>query len=157
MKRPPNPDVGSTIGSRFQNFAAVNVIDDKSYEVVLHEADCSIFTSFNSLRFLPSHLYAADYSDIQSNPNNDFPTVSGGPYILEEIEPGSPSSASAPTRPTGWVSRISRTGSTWLSRMPAVLVQALAAGEVDYSNVDASQVPELDFLDHLTIYSFPDQ
>ena len=89
MKAATHPDVGSTIASRFQNFAAVNVIDDKTYEVVLHDADCSIFTSFNSLRFLPSHLLCGGFQRYPVQPNNDFPTVSGGPYILEEIEPGS--------------------------------------------------------------------
>ncbi|MCY4105259.1 MAG: ABC transporter substrate-binding protein [Chloroflexi bacterium] len=149
-----NPDVGSTIGSRFQNFAQVNIIDEKTYEVVLKSADCSIFTSFNSLRFLPSHLYAADFSDIQSNENNQFPTVSGGPYILEEIEPGSFQRFRA--NPTYWAGEPNIENWVYLViEDPALLVQALAGGEVDYSNVDASQKVELDFHDHLTIHAFP--
>ena len=149
-----HPDVASTIASRFNNFAEVNIIDEKTYEVVLYEADCSIFTSFNSLRFLPSHLYASDYSDIQTNENNDFPTVSGGPYILEEIEPGSFQRFRA--NPTYWAGEPNIENWVYLViEDPALLVQALAGGEVDYSNVDASQVVELDFHEHLTIYSFP--
>ena len=149
-----HPDVGSTIGSRFQNFAAVNVIDEKTYEVILYEADCSIFTSFNSLRFLPSHLYAADFSDTQSNPNNDFPTVSGGPYILEEIEPGSFQRFRA--NPTYWQGEPNIENWVYLViEDTALLVQALAGGELDYSSVDASQVQELNFREELNIYSFP--
>lgn len=149
-----HPDVGSTIGSRFQKFAEVNIIDEKTYEVVLNEADCSIFTSFNSLRFLPSHLYADDFSDIQSNENNQFPTVSGGPYILEEIEPGSFQRFRA--NPTYWAGEPNIENWVYLViEDPALLVQALAGGEVDYSNVDASQVVELNFYDHLTVHSFP--
>ena len=149
-----NPEVGATIASRFQNFAAVNIIDDKTYEVVLKEADCAIFASFNSLPFLPAHLYAADFSDIQSNPNNSFPTISGGPYILEEIESNSFQRFRANSDYWDGAPNIEN----WVYLViedPALLAQALIAGELDYSGLDASQIPEVREEEHLSIYSFP--
>ena len=75
--------VTTTRTSWMDNVEAINIIDDRSFEFVYKELDCNPWPRL-TIKPLPSHLFAADYTDFTDNPYNQFPTVSGGPYILEE-------------------------------------------------------------------------
>ena len=75
--------VATTRTSWMDNVEAINIIDDRSFEFVYRELDCNPWPRL-TIKPLPSHLFSPDYTDFTENPYNQFPTVSGGAYILEE-------------------------------------------------------------------------
>ncbi len=75
----------------FAAVESVDIIDDKTFNVVLKQVDCTVFgdlTGLGNLVPLPSHLYAADFSDFMTNPNNLAPSVVSGPYQFAERSAG---------------------------------------------------------------------
>lgn len=79
--------VASVWETNVESIEAVNIIDDKTYEIVLKNVNCAALTDLGGIRFLPSHRFAPDFSDFNDNPLNQNPDISGGPYILEEWVP----------------------------------------------------------------------
>lgn len=137
-------------------FESVNVIDDKTYEVVLTEVNCTIWNDFGSIRWLPSHLFGDDFTDIMDHPLNSEPTVSAGPWLLEEWQPDQFQRYAA--NPTFW------RGEPELPFLiqrpiqdPAVQIQALLAQEVDYGGMypdEAAQLGNAEFLVQLGYPNF---
>jgi len=82
-----NPDIATSLESNIALVKEVNKIDDKTYAIVLTEPDCAALSQLGSIRFLPAHKFAADYSDWDTNAINQHPDISGGPYILEDWTP----------------------------------------------------------------------
>ena len=80
-------DIETVYESNVEQVVAVNVIDDKSYELALNEVNCAFLPGLSAIRLLPSHMYAADFSDFESSDFNLNPNVSGGPYVLDEWAP----------------------------------------------------------------------
>ena len=80
-------DIDTVYESAVEQIAEVNVIDEKTYEVVLSEVNCAFLSGLSGIRLLPSHKYAADFSDFESSGFNMNPTISGGPYILDDWAP----------------------------------------------------------------------
>lgn len=80
-------EVASVWEPQAEAIAEVNIIDDKTYEIVLEEVNCAALTDLGTFRFLPSHRFADDFSDFEDNDFNMNPDISGGPYLLEEWRP----------------------------------------------------------------------
>ncbi|MGF2075470.1 ABC transporter substrate-binding protein, partial [Enterococcus casseliflavus] len=57
-------------------------------EIKLKNPNCVVWGIFADFRALPSHRFAADFSDFLTNEINTEPDISGGPYILVERVPG---------------------------------------------------------------------
>ena len=111
----------------------VRIVDDKTYEVVLSELDCTSFSQLGGVRFLPSHLFAADFSDFEENMVTTEPLgISGGPYILDAWEPGAYQSFRA--NPDWWGGDV---GIPYIINrtLPdqVVSMQSFQAGELDYT------------------------
>lgn len=64
-------------------YESLNVIDDKTFEIVLAAPTCGLFSDL-SVGILPSHVFAEDYSDFTSTDFNLNPTVAGGPFVFDE-------------------------------------------------------------------------
>ena len=77
-------DIETVYETNVEQIEAVNIIDEKSYELVLSEVNCAFLSGLSAVRLLPSHKYAADFSDFESSDFNMNPDISGGPYILDE-------------------------------------------------------------------------
>ncbi len=135
---------------------AVNIIDDKTYELVLDEPNCAALGDFFGVRFMPSHRYEPDFSDIETNPLNTFPDISGGPFILEEIVPDSFQRYRANPDyyegPPGVAILINHA----LENNELMLL-ALEAGEIDYANMQGDIFQQLsqDARDNLQVQFFP--
>jgi peptide/nickel transport system substrate-binding protein len=147
-------DIETVFETAVEQIVAVNIIDEKSYEVVLDEVNCAFLPSFGSIRLLPSHKYAADFSDFESSEFNMNPDVSGGPYILEEWAPTEFEAYTA--NPDYWggapaipnlVNRVMEDAATG--------VQALQAGEVDYMTMQGDLFQQITNLDGLEYSSYP--
>ncbi len=111
----------------------VRIMDDKTYEVVLSTLDCAAFSQLGGVRFLPSHLFAEDFSDFEDNMITTDPIgVSGGPYILDAWEPDAYQSYHA--NPDWWGGEV---GIPYLiNRLigdQTVALQSIQAQEIDYT------------------------
>ncbi len=68
---------------------SIEIIDDKNFTITLNAPNCTIWgNGFGVLTPLPSHLYAADFSDFMENPNNLEPSVVSGRYQFSERSAG---------------------------------------------------------------------
>lgn len=151
-----NDTVQSPRKSDIESIAAVNIIDDKTFEIVLSAVNCTIWnnlaSSLNSP--LPSHKYAADFSDIMTSDFNVNPDIASGPYILEEHQADE-------------YTRLRANPNYYLGepQIPAVIVrvlpdkaiqnQALVAGEIDYAFMYPDELAQLPSLEGLNTFSYP--
>lgn len=65
------------------SLSAINVIDDKTFEVVLSQPSCNLLSQVG-VPIMPSASFAEDYSDFATSEFNLGPDVSGGPFIFVE-------------------------------------------------------------------------
>ena len=79
----PSPRKGSV-----ELIDTINIVDDKTFEVVLSSPNCTVWgNTFNALTPIPSHVFADDFSDLVENDFNTEPNVTSGPYVVEEWRP----------------------------------------------------------------------
>ncbi|MBV7338305.1 hypothetical protein KFU94_60785 [Chloroflexi bacterium TSY] len=62
--------------SNVESIENINIIDEHTIEVTFSEVRCTALNDVN-LGWLPSHLYADDFSDIMDSPLNEDPTTTG--------------------------------------------------------------------------------
>ena len=126
-------DIASGQESAVASVEAVNIVDDKTYEVVLNKLDCAAFSDLGGIRFLPSHLFAADFSDFETNDVTINPiNISGGPYIMDEWAPDAFQRFHA--NPDWWGGAVGIPNLINRNiKEQAVALQSIQAGEVDYT------------------------
>ena len=82
------PDIPSPRKGNVALIDSINIIDDKTFEVVLSAPNCTVWgNTFGALTPIPSHVFAADFSDLAENDFNTEPNVTSGPYFVDEWEP----------------------------------------------------------------------
>ena len=148
------PGVASPLESAVASVAAVEIIDERNYDIVLEDVDCSALDRLGRLRFLPSHRYAADFSDVSNNAFNDRPDISGGPYILESHAPGDHQVYVANSSYFGGAPQIPRLVNRVITGHAEAL-QAIQAGDVDYSYFHEDFFAEMQHREHLQWRVFP--
>ncbi|MCA9893663.1 MAG: ABC transporter substrate-binding protein [Anaerolineae bacterium] len=147
-------ELGTVWTSNVELIDSVNIIDDSTYEVVLSDTNCAALSDLGSIRFLPAHKYAADYSDFVDSDFNMNPDISGGPYILEEWSPDEFQRFRA--NPDFWAGEpnipflINR-----VIGEQAVAIQAIQAGEIDYTYFQGDLFEQIANKDDLQFASFP--
>ena len=147
-------EIPSPRKNNIRNVESVNIIDDKSFEIVLATPSCTVWSDFITYRLLPSHRFAADYSDFLTNSINTAPDISGGAYILEESSPGEFERYAANASFWGPAPQIPFLVNRVIED-PAILNQALLAGEVDYASMRGDEFEQLVSTDNLNFESFP--
>lgn len=133
---------------------AVNVIDDKTFAFVLEKPNCDLFSNFMNFKVLPSHRFAADFSDVMTSPLATLPDISGGPYKVVEWRSGEFARYEAnpmyfegkPKIPTVVIRP---------SQDAAVKVQSLLAGDTNFGTLSSTQLDQLGNPDHIAVYKFP--
>jgi peptide/nickel transport system substrate-binding protein len=68
--------------SNLDGIASIEAPDPLTVVVTFAESRCDGLNNLG-LPILPSHLYAADFSDIMTSPLNENPTVSAGPLLFQ--------------------------------------------------------------------------
>ncbi|MBE2236416.1 MAG: hypothetical protein IAE81_01420, partial [Caldilineaceae bacterium] len=68
--------------SLVEKIQSIDVVDPLTLQVVFTEVKCDGFGDLG-LGWLPSHLYAADFSDIMTSPLNEAPAASAGPFVFQ--------------------------------------------------------------------------
>jgi ABC-type transport system substrate-binding protein len=142
-------DIPTALEEQVALVDAVNVIDDKTYEITMSTADCSALSNLGSISFLPSHLYAADFSDFETNELNFNPVgISGGPYILDEYR--ADEFAAFHANPNWWGGEVKTP--FLINRIigeEAIAVQSIQAGEIDYTYFHGDLWEQLSSTDNL--------
>jgi peptide/nickel transport system substrate-binding protein len=147
--------VASPKQSQATALGQVNVVDEKTFEIVLDNVNCGIWGLMANMRWIPAHKFQADFSDIATNPLNTGPDISGGPYVLEEWSPDEFQRYSA--NPNYWAGQ-PQIPQLVVRVMPevSVRVQALQAGDVDYAALSPDQFEQLKVTERFNVASFPD-
>lgn len=134
LDAPKSELVQSPRAANVQRVQEVNIIDDRTYEVVLSEVYCTVMYDLVNFYPLPSHKFAPDFSDFMDSPMNLNPDIASGPYILEEWAPDEFQRFRA--NPTYWGGEPHIP--FWINRIlvdPAIANQSMLAGETDYSSM----------------------
>ena len=134
--------------------ADIQIIDDKTYAITLNEINCAALGNFQGIRFLPAHKYAADFSDFESSDFNLNPDISGGPYILEEWAPDEFQRFRANPDFYGGAPQIPFLVNRVIGEQ-ALAIQAIQAGEIDYTYFQGDLFEQIQNRDSLQFASFP--
>jgi ABC-type transport system substrate-binding protein len=128
--------------------------DPATVVVTLRSPACS---ALHTLRrpLLPSHRYAAGFSDLATNPLNQAPTVGAGPFLFVERTPA----AIVLARNPGYWKGAPQAVQWTLHVLPeaAARRQALLEGSVDLAHVDPAELLQngLPNEPSLTTYAYP--
>ena len=147
-------DIETVYETTVEQIVAVNIIDEKSYEIELNEVNCAFLSGLSAIRLLPSHKFAADFSDFESSDFNMNPDVSGGPYILDEWAPTEFEAFTANPDYWGGAPAIPNLINRVMEDA-AIGVQAIQAGEVDYMTMQGDLFQQITNRDGLKWSSYP--
>ncbi|MDQ3247762.1 MAG: ABC transporter substrate-binding protein, partial [Chloroflexota bacterium] len=130
--------VQSPLQGSVEQIEKIETPDDYTVVITLHSANCAMLYALRH-PLLPSHRYAADFSDLRTNELNETPTVSAGPFRFVSRIPGeairlerNPSYWKGTPRLAGWVYGVVPD--------PEERLALLAAGEVDGAPLDPAQI-----------------
>ncbi|MEP7290567.1 MAG: ABC transporter substrate-binding protein [Chloroflexota bacterium] len=147
-------DIDTTSETAVAGISSVNVIDDKHYEIVLNGPNCAALSDFSGIRFLPAHKFAADFSDFETNPLNQHPDISGGPYILDSIEPDQAQTYHANETYWAGAPKIPFLVNRVIGDQ-AVIVQAIQSGDIDYTPMQGDLFAQIADTSGLQSQAFP--
>jgi len=139
--------------SNLAQVADIRVLDDRTIEVEFAGADCNALENIN-IWIMPAHKFAADYSDFTTNPFNDSPDISGGPYIFAKRVADEYIRFTA--NPDYWAgaSHIAE----YVFRIipdPVIMTQALSIGEVHYAELSSADAEVLEGNENVVIHRLP--
>lgn len=133
----------------------VNLIDDMTVELVYSELNCAALADLK-LGWLPAHMYAEDYSDIQENELNTKPTVTNGPFLFQEWVKDD--HITLVRNPNYWQGAPHLDG--WLFKVvpnATSVVQQLKTGEADvYDGIEPKYLVDMELQEQLSIYKYFD-
>lgn len=141
--------------SDMASIASVETPDDKTVVITLNTATCTIWgNGFGSLVPLPSHKFAADFSDFMTSDFNLNPDVVSGPYKFEERQPGEFVRVTANPDYHGGAPKIP----SLLFRIVAdstTINQALQTNTVDYAFMYPDQLEQLQDQENYNTFLYP--
>lgn len=140
--------------SSVQSIESIEVIDDLTIQVTFNELKCDGLLDLG-LGWLPSHLYAEDFSDIMTSPLNTEPTVSADTFVFNQwVRDDHISMLSnagfwkgAPNMEGRIVRVIPNAGAR---------LAALETGEIDVISVEPAQLTRVEQNTELNVFKFKD-
>lgn len=137
-----------------ERIASIDVINDLTVQVTFSELKCDGFGDLG-LGWLPSHLYAADFTDIMTSPYNMDPPVSAGAFTFNDwirddhitVVRNETYWKGAPYM-DGQITRVIPSSGTRLA--------ALEAGEVDLVSLEPAQVERAKANPNLEVFEAKD-
>ena len=139
------------------SIASVDVVDDRTFTITLKSPDCTIWGSlggFSALTPLPSHLYAADFSDFMTNPNNLAPTATSGAFMFDSYSAGEYVRLTANPNWHGGSLNINNIVYRIITDT-ALLNQALETDTVDYGFLYPDQLAQITNTDIFNTFLYP--
>lgn len=146
------PEVGSFMAGSII-YESINIIDDKTFEIVTPEVDC---TFLNSLLWgvVPAHKFAPDFSDFNTAAINTAPDISGGPYIFDEHSPDEFIRMRA--NPEYWKGEPNIPNLIFqIIPDTEIQLQSLLNGDIDYAPLTTDQAPIAQGNPDVTVFSIP--
>ena len=147
-------DIDTTAEDLVSNIESIEKIDDKTYAIQLNGIDCAALSNFSGINFLPAHKYAADFSDFETNPMNQNPDISGGPYILDSWAPDESQNFHANETFWGGAPQIPFLVNRVIGDQ-AVVIQALESGDVDFTTLQGDLFAQIADTSNLQAQAFP--
>lgn len=140
--------------SNVEQIESIDVIDPYTVKVTFKDVKCDGLNDLG-LGWLPSHLYAADFSDIMDSPLNQEPTVSAGPFVFQSW---TRDDNTILVRNDSYVD-----GAPYMDGMiyrivpdPGARLAQLQSGEVDVIGVQPEQLGAVEGDPNLKIFNFKD-
>ena len=140
--------------ANLDNIESIEVLDPLTIQVTYAEVKCDALNNLG-LGWLPSHLYAADFSDVMDSPLNEEPTVSAGPFVFNEWTRDDNSTVLR--NDTYWKGAPNMDG--WIYKIvpdPGARLAQLQTGELDLVGVQPEQLTTVELDSNLNLYKFKD-
>ena len=140
--------------SNIEQIESIEVIDPLTLKVVFKEVKCDGFGDLG-LGWLPSHLYAADFSDIMTSPLNEAPTASAGAFSFQSwtrddnvIMVRNESYWEGAPNMDGMITRVVPDSGARLAQ--------LLSGEIDITGLEPTQLTSVEGNADITVFSAND-
>jgi peptide/nickel transport system substrate-binding protein len=140
--------------SNVEQIESIEIPDDYTIVVTFKEVKCDGLGDLN-LGWLPSHLFAEDFSDVMTSPENEAPSVSAGPFVFSEWVRDD--HASVVRNDTYWKGAPNMDG--WIYKIvpdPGARLAQLQTGELDLIGVQPEQLTTVELDPNLNLYKFKD-
>ncbi|MEZ4831300.1 MAG: ABC transporter substrate-binding protein [Caldilineaceae bacterium] len=142
---------------RKSNVALISSIetpDPQTVVITFSEVKCDGLLDLG-LGLLPSHKFAADFSDIMTSPENEAPSVSAGPIVFQSWTRDD--NLTSVSNPNYFLGAPYMEG--WIYKEipdPGARLAQLQSGEVSYIGVQPEQLATVELDPNLNIYKFKD-
>lgn len=140
--------------SNVELIESIEVIDPLTLQVTFSQVKCDGLGDLG-LGWLPSHLFAPDFSDVMTNDYNQAPSVSAGPFVFQSwtrddntiLTRNETYWEGAPNM-DGMIYRIVPDSGTRLAQ--------LLSGEIDTTGLEPTQLSSVEGNPDINVYSFQD-
>ncbi|MFN3978888.1 MAG: ABC transporter substrate-binding protein [Caldilinea sp.] len=133
---------------------SIEVIDPLTIQVTFKQVKCDGLGDLG-LGWLPSHLFAPDFSDVMTNDYNQAPSVSAGPFVFQSwtrddntILTRNESYWEGAPYMDGMIYRVVPDSGTRLAQ--------LLSGEIDTTGLEPAQLSSVEGNPNINVYSFQD-
>ena len=140
--------------ANLDNIESIEVLDPLTIRVTYGEVKCDALNNLG-LGWLPSHLYAEDYSDVMDTPLNEAPAVSAGPFVFNEWTRDD--NATVLRNDTYWKGAPNMDG--WIYKIvpdPGARLAQLQTGELDLIGVQPEQLTTVQLDSSLNLHTYKD-
>jgi len=144
----------SPLHANVQAIQRVEAPDARTVVVTFGEVICDALRSL-AVGLLPSHIFAADFSDLATNPQNLDPAVSAGPFLFDEWLPGEQLSL---VRNDGYFKGAPHLDGWRLRIVPdrAQRLAGLQSGEIDSLALSPAELTSVALDPNLSIFKYRD-
>ena len=140
--------------SNVEGIESIEVLDPLTIQVTFKEVKCDGLLDLG-LGWLPSHLYAEDFSDIMENEYNEAPPVSAAEFVFKEWVRDD--HASVVRNDTFWKGATNMDG--WIYKVvpdAGARLAQLQTGELDMIGLQPEQLTTVELDPNLNVYKFKD-
>lgn len=140
--------------SNLDNIESIEILDPLTIQVTYSKVQCDALNNLG-LGWLPSHLYAEDFSDVMDSPLNEAPTISAGEFIFNEWMRDD--NITVLRNDTYWKGAPNMDG--WIYKIvpdPGARLAQLQTGELDLIGAQPEQLTTVQLDPNLNLYTFKD-
>ena len=140
--------------ANLDNIESIEVLDPLTIQVTYGEVKCDALNNLG-LGWLPSHLYAEDFSDVMESPLNEEPTVSAGPFLFNQWMRDD--NATLLRNESYWKGAPNMDG--WIYKVvpdPGARLAQLQTGELDLIGVQPEQLTTVELDANLNLHKYKD-
>jgi peptide/nickel transport system substrate-binding protein len=140
--------------SLIEGIESIETPDPMTVVVKFSEVRCDGLTNLG-ISWLPSHLYAPDFTDVMTNTLNTAPAVSAGPFIFKNWTRDD--SIVVERNPTYWEGAPHMDGMIYkVVPDPGARLAQLQSGEVDVLDLQPEQIAAVQGLPDINVYNYKD-